>query len=173
MKEKTTDIERLKKREMLAIILLLIIDQGSKAWMESVLAQGSITVIPNFFELEFVTNTGAAWSIFRGNVIFLIVISLFVMFALVMMYPTVPKSRLKSISYILLYAGIIGNLLDRMIFHYVKDFLKFTIFGYQFPVFNFADMFIVIGAVLLMIVIWKGDKSHGNNQVSKRRKRKI
>ena len=90
-----------------------------------------------------------------------------------MMYPTVPKSRLKSISYILLYAGIIGNLLDRMIFHYVKDFLKFTIFGYQFPVFNFADMFIVIGAVLLMIVLWKGDKSHGNNQVSKRRKRKI
>ena len=78
MKEKTTDIERLKKREMLAIILLLFIDQGSKAWMESVLAQGSITVIPNFFELEFVTNTGAAWSIFSGNVIFLIIISLFV-----------------------------------------------------------------------------------------------
>ena len=75
MKEKTTDIERLKKREMLAIILLLIIDQGSKAWMESVLSQGSITVIPNFFELEFVTNTGAAWSIFSGNVICLIVIS--------------------------------------------------------------------------------------------------
>ena len=51
---------------------MCIRDRGSKAWMESVLAQGSITVIPNFFELEFVTNTGAAWSIFSGNVIFLI-----------------------------------------------------------------------------------------------------
>ena len=173
MKEKTTDIERLKKREMFAIILLLLIDQGSKAWMESFLSQGSITIVPNFFELEFVTNTGAAWSIFSGNVIFLIIVSLVVMFALVMMYPTVPKSRLKSVSYILLYAGIVGNLLDRMIFHYVKDFLKFTIFGYHFPVFNLADMFIVIGAILLMIAIWKGEKCLGNNQVSKRRKRKI
>ena len=173
MKEKTTDIERLKKREMLAIILLLFVDQGSKAWMESILTQGSITVVPNIFELEFVTNTGAAWSIFSGNVLFLIVISFFVLLALVMMYPTVPKSRLKNISYIFLYAGIIGNLLDRMIFHYVKDFFKVTIFGYHFPVFNFADMFIVVGAILLMLAIWKGDENHGNNQVSKRRKRKI
>lgn len=173
MKEKTTDTKKLKKIEMLAIILLLLVDQGSKAWMERVLAQESITVIPNFFELEFVTNTGAAWSIFSGNVIFLIIISLFVIFALAVMSKTVPKSRLKSISYILLYAGIIGNLLDRMVFHYVKDFFKFTIFGYHFPVFNFADIFIVIGAVLLMIVIWKGDKSYETNQVSKIRKRKI
>lgn len=173
MKEKTSDIEKMKKREMFIVILLLLIDQGSKAWMESLLAHGSITIVPNFFELDFVTNTGAAWSMFHGNVIFLIIVSLLVLFFLVMMYPTIPKSRLKSISYILLYAGIIGNLLDRMVFHYVKDFLKFTIFGYHFPVFNFADMFIVIGAILLMIAIWKGEKTYGNNQVSKRRKRKI
>ena len=60
MKEKTSDIEKMKKREMFIVILLLLIDQGSKAWMESLLAHGSITIVPNFFELDFVTNTGAA-----------------------------------------------------------------------------------------------------------------
>ena len=64
----------------------------------------------------------------------------------------------------MLYAGIIGNLLDRAIFHYVKDFLKFTIFGYEYPVFNFADIFIVVGAILLIVAAWKGDIDEKNKR---------
>ena len=55
----------------------------------------------------------------------------------------------------LLFGGIIGNLIDRIFYGYVIDFLDFTIFGYDFPVFNFADICIVSGIFLLIIAICK------------------
>ncbi len=152
----------MKKRNVMLVILLLLIDQGSKGLMEAILTGKSITVIPNFFSLVFVTNTGAAWSIMQGNTLFLIILGIIAIFSLIFVMPTIKESIWKSISFTMLYAGIIGNLLDRAIFHYVKDFLKFTIFGYEYPVFNFADIFIVVGAILLIVAAWKGDIDERN-----------
>ena len=157
----------MKKRNVMLVILLLLIDQGSNGIMEAILTGKSITVIPNFFSLVFVTNTGAAWSIMQGNTLFLVILGIIAIFSLIFVMPTIKESIWKSISFTMLYAGIIGNLLDRAIFHYVKDFLKFTIFGYEYPVFNFADIFIVVGAILLIVAAWKGDIDERN----KRRKR--
>ena len=157
----------MKKRNVMLVILLLLIDQGSKGIMEAILTGKSITVIPNFFSLVFVTNTGAAWSIMQGNTLFLAILGIIAIFSLIFVMPTIKESIWKTLSFTMLYAGIIGNLLDRAIFHYVKDFLKFTIFGYEYPVFNFADIFIVVGAVLLIVAAWKGDIDERN----KRRKR--
>ena len=154
----------MKKRNVMLVILLLLIDQGSKGLMEAILTGKSITVIPNFFSLVFVTNTGAAWSIMQGNTLFLIILGIIAIFFLIFVMPTIKESIWKSISFTMLYAGIIGNLLDRAIFHYVKDFLKFTIFGYEYPVFNFADIFIVVGAILLIVAAWKGDIDEKNKR---------
>ena len=132
--------------------------------MEAILTGKSITVIPNFFSLVFVTNTGAAWSIMQGNTLFLVILGIIAIFSLIFVMPTIKESIWKSISFTMLYAGIIGNLLDRAIFHYVKDFLKFTIFGYEYPVFNFADIFIVVGAILLIVAAWKGDIDERNKR---------
>ena len=154
----------MKKRNVMLVILLLLIDQGSKGIMEAILTGKSITVIPNFFSLVFVTNTGAAWSIMQGNTLFLAILGIIAIFSLIFVMPTIKESIWKSISFTMLYAGIIGNLLDRAIFHYVKDFLKFTIFGYEYPVFNFADIFIVVGAVLLIVAAWKGDIDERNKR---------
>ncbi len=154
----------MKKRNVMLVILLLLIDQGSKGLMEAILTGKSITVIPNFFSLVFVTNTGAAWSIMQGNTLFLIILGIIAIFSLIFVMPTIKESIWKSISFTMLYAGIIGNLLDRAIFHYVKDFLKFTIFGYEYPVFNFADIFIVVGAILLIVAAWKGDIDERNKR---------
>ena len=154
----------MKKRNIMLVILLLLIDQGSKGLMEAILTGKSITVIPNFFSLVFVTNTGAAWSIMQGNTLFLIILGIIAIFSLIFVMPTIKESMWKSISFTMLYAGIIGNLLDRAIFHYVKDFLKFTIFGYEYPVFNFADIFIVVGAILLIVAAWKGDIDEKNKR---------
>ena len=154
----------MKKRNVMLVILLLLIDQGSKGLMEAILTGKSITVIPNFFSLVFVTNTGAAWSIMKGNTLFLIILGIIAIFSLIFVMPTIKESIWKSISFTMLYAGIIGNLLDRAIFHYVKDFLKFTIFGYEYPVFNFADIFIVVGAILLIVAAWKGDIDERNKR---------
>ena len=154
----------MKKRNVMLVILLLLIDQGSKGLMEAILTGKSITVIPNFFSLVFVTNTGAAWSIMQGNTLFLVILGIIAIFSLIFVMPTIKESIWKSISFTMLYAGIIGNLLDRAIFHYVKDFLKFTIFGYEYPVFNFADIFIVVGAILLIVAAWKGDIDERNKR---------
>lgn len=154
----------MKKRNVMLVILLLLIDQGSKGIMEAILTGKSITVIPNFFSLVFVTNTGAAWSIMQGNTLFLVILGIIAIFSLIFVMPTIKESIWKSISFTMLYAGIIGNLLDRAIFHYVKDFLKFTIFGYEYPVFNFADIFIVVGAILLIVAAWKGDIDERNKR---------
>ena len=68
----------MKKRNVMLVILLLLIDQGSKGIMEAILTGKSITVIPNFFSLVFVTNTGAAWSIMQGNTLFLIILGIII-----------------------------------------------------------------------------------------------
>lgn len=162
----------MKKKEIIITILLLILDQGSKYGMEHLLQNKSISIIPNFFSLDYVQNTGGAWSILSGNTVVLIIISLICLFALAYMKPTVKDSKLKSISFTLLYAGIIGNLLDRIVFGYVKDFLSFQIFAYSFPVFNIADILIVMGACLLVITIWKGEQ-HERNSMRVRKSRKI
>ena len=62
----------------------------------------------------------------------------------------------------LLMGGIIGNLIDRLFLGYVRDFLAFRIFNYNYPVFNLADTFIVVGVILLIIAIIKGEDKIGN-----------
>jgi len=109
-------------------------------------------VIDKFFYITNCHNTGAAFSIFSGNILFLILITLIVMY---LIYKSLKNknniSNLLVISYGLLLGGIIGNLFDRIFYGYVIDFLDFVIFKFDFAVFNVADMAIVIGAIMLLI----------------------
>ena len=108
-------------------------------------------VIDGFFYITNCHNKGAAFSLFSGNVIFLIVITLIVLF---LIYKTIKDkkymSKLTTISYGLLLGGILGNLFDRFFFGYVIDFLDFIIFKYDFAIFNVADIAIVVGAFMLI-----------------------
>ena len=73
-----------------------------------------------------------------------------------------------SVAFALIYGGLVGNLIDRVVYGYVIDYLHFFIFDYSFPVFNFADTAIVIGFSLVIIAIIKGEE----NEVSSRRRSK-
>ena len=127
----------------------------------------SITVIPNFFSITLIGNTGAAFSILSSNTLLLIVISVVV---LNLIYFFLIKGKklndFEQISYGLLIGGIIGNLIDRALHMQVIDYLDFTFFGYNFPVFNLADIAIVISMVFIGIQVIKGDK----NEVSSKGK---
>ena len=152
----------MKKKQLLIIMFLLIIDQGSKFYFEHLLASSSIVVIPDFFELKMVYNTGAAWSILSGNVWPLIIMNFLILALLIYLEPTLRESKLKTISFRLLYAGTLGNLMDRILFGPAKVFLTSTILNYHFPIFNLADTFIVLGAITLLIVLWKGESEYGS-----------
>ena len=121
----------------------------------------NIVIIKNFFYINCVRNDGGAFSIFSGNVIFIIIVSFIVLLFLCKYINDKELDIYKSWGYGLIIGGTLGNLFDRIIYGYVIDFFDFYIFGYDFPVFNVADCGIVIG-VLILIFCEVRDKN-GNN----------
>ena len=153
-------------------VFLIIVDQLLKIIVSSYLPLGeSIKVIKNFFYITYVNNYGGAWSIFNNHVIFLVVITIIVLFMLIKYMGKFKNNIRNAVAFGFLYGGIFGNLIDRVCYGYVKDFLDFKIFGYNFPVFNFADIAIFIGVVLMVIAIIKGEDK--NEVKSKWRRYKI
>ena len=141
--------------------ILFILDQITKLIVGFCIdLNTSVTVIKNFFYISNVHNYGAAFSVLYGNTIFLIIISLVALFLIYhFMIKDKNLKKFDIIIYSLLIGGIFGNLFDRVIYGYVVDFLDFNIFGYGFPVFNIADVCIVISVILLIIDSFRGGKN--------------
>lgn len=127
----------------------------------------NIPIIENFFYITLVKNTGAAFSMLKGFTPILSIVAIIALIFIDRKYLNENLSKLEVISYSLLIGGIFGNLCDRIINGFVIDFLSFKIFNYYFPIFNMADIFIVIGAILLAINIIR---SEINENRDKRRK---
>ena len=130
---------------------VIVSDQVIKNILAKALASGPITVIKNFFYLVYVENYGIAFGMFKNNVLFFIftncIISAVVAF---MIYKYRRISVPVTICLSLILGGAIGNVIDRIRFGYVIDYLSFTIFP---PVFNLADSAIVVGAILLSLLL--------------------
>ena len=125
-------------------------------------------IIDGFFYITNCHNEGAAFSLFSGNVLFLIFITLIVLF---LIYRTINKENVNKIgilAYGLLLGGILGNLYDRIFYGYVIDYLDFVIFKFNFAIFNLSDAAIVIGAILL--IVFEGSDNDGRKNKDKSRK---
>lgn len=147
----------LMKKISLLSFIWIIVDFSVKLIIHNNISLfSSVNVIPNFFSLTYVRNTGAAFSILEGKRIIFIIIALF---AIYFIYKFLIKdNELKKYDvccYSLLIGGIIGNLIDRVIYGYVIDYLSFNILGYNAPIFNLADTFIVISVILLVVKSFK------------------
>lgn len=141
------------KHVMIGIVVLLL-DQITKIAAETMLSSGSISIIPGFFRLTYAENSGAAWSMLEGKMWFFYIITIVAFIAMVMFYRNQKdQDELVKISLILMMAGTIGNFIDRLLFQHVRDFLDFIIFGYNFPIFNIADMALCIGVFLIIVDI--------------------
>lgn len=160
-----------KKIFTIAIIVLLL-DHVTKAVMEILFNYGvSYKVIENFFYITNYHNTGAAWGIFSNQLLIIILITAALGLIIYRFMYSFKSNKRNILAFGLLIGGMSGNLLDRLLFGYVRDFLDFKIFGYDYPIFNIADSAIVIGVVLLIIAIIKGEDTK-NEVGSTRGKRK-
>lgn len=150
---------------MVLAIIVLVIDQILKSLVQ--LYNMNITIIDSFFRVTYYQNTGAAWSILEGHEYILIFVSIIMLvFVFNMMY-SYENDKLNNTAFGLLIGGILGNLSDRVFYGMVRDFINFRIWGYEFPVFNIADMAIVIGVLLILISIIKGDLKNANRSKRK------
>jgi signal peptidase II len=143
----------MRKREYLVLVGLLALDQLTKFWIVSILKlYDSITIIPGFFWLTYLRNTGAAWSIFEGQLGFFLILAALAMAGMAyFFFKTEQKNAILRFALIFMFVGTMGNFIDRAMYGYVRDFLSFDTFGYMFPVFNVADMSLNVGAGLLIL----------------------
>ena len=140
------------KKIFIISIFLIILDFISKLLIINFL-KVDLFLIPNFLYLTYVTNTGTFWGLFSNINLFFIVLSITILIALIyIIVKKITLNKLNTILYSLVISGIIGNLIDRIIRGYVVDFIGIKIFNYNFPIFNFADIYIVIGVLLFILI---------------------
>lgn len=145
--------DKMKKIDLLWIGLLLLLDQVSKILIDSKMdLHQSIEVIKNFFYITYTRNTGAAFSILEGKMIFFYIVSVVALAAMLYYFRKVDqKNLILRLAFVFLIAGTAGNFIDRLMFQYVRDFLHFIIFSYDFAIFNVADATLSIGVVFLLL----------------------
>lgn len=119
----------------------------------------SIKIIPNFLYITYVENDGCAFSIFEGGRWFFVIMGIMTLILLFkFIFEDTKVSRFDTLCYSMVTSGIVGNLIDRIFHGKVIDYVDFHLFGYDAPVFNFADVCIVIGALMIIyILVVKGD----------------
>ena len=140
------------------VVHLLLADEITKELaVRSLQGQAAVSVIPGFFDLAYVENRGCAWGLFQGHVWPLAVFGLLALAALVWkrraVFGLAEKGWRKAcghVAEVLLYAGILGNLIDRVYRGFVIDFLDFHWGASHFPCFNVADSYITVAAALLI-----------------------
>ena len=119
------------------------------------------TVIEGFFYFTYTRNTGGAWSMFSGNMWFFILITCLalVIFIYFLSDFNIKERPWYSIGFAMMLGGTLGNFYERLVNGYVTDFLDFIIFNYDYPIFNVADICLVIGVILLIIqLVFRSDK---------------
>ena len=148
----------------LVTLPLILIDQLTKWLIQTHIPYGSaVPIIPGFFSLVYVSNTGAAFSIFQGNNFFFIALALVALAAVLFwlirdQFNPKKEERMSvvaKIAFSLFAAGIVGNLLDRVVKGSVVDFLDFYFRGYAWPSFNVADSCICVAAALLVLISFR------------------
>ena len=138
-------------------IIIIILDQISKSFAIKYLkGKRPYVIIENFFQLNYVENKGAAFGILQNKRILFVIITLIVIIFLTF-YLGKHYNQLNKyirITLALLLGGATGNLIDRIKFGYVVDFISFRLFNrYDFPVFNIADICIVISTFIVMLMV--------------------
>ena len=150
--------------------LVLLFDQATKVYIDaSMPLHDSIAVIPGFFSITHVRNPGAAFGFLAGasplfrNIFFVGVTVAAILLILHYLRTSKAQDRLLAFSLSLILAGAVGNLIDRIRFGEVIDFLDVYVGSHHWPAFNVADLAISVGAVILFIELLRSDKERNSD----------
>ena len=137
---------------ILIIALLIGIDQISKLWALSSLKEiGSIPIIENVFHLTYVENRGAAFGMLQNNQIIFIIVAIIASIYGLYYLNTKKVNLVGKTGILLIISGAVGNAIDRVRLGFVVDYFDFRVIWKY--VFNIADIFVVVGTILLCIYI--------------------
>jgi len=147
-------------RYYIIALLIIILDQWTKwlivARME---LRESIPIIEGFFSITSHRNSGAAWGILQDQMIFFYIVTVIVVIGIIyMLHKQGKDSPLFAVSLSFIFGGAIGNFIDRLFRQEVVDFLDFTIFTYDFPIFNVADSALTVGVILAIIFVFLDER---------------
>ncbi len=147
-------------------LLIIVADQIIKYFVTVYLQPvGSISVIDNLFSLTYVQNEGVAFGMFSGmRWIFIVLTVILIALIIIYMFKKRPKSKYFYICASLIIGGGIGNLIDRVFYGYVVDYLSLSFFP---PVCNFADYCITAGTIMLVVyILFFSDSLKNSKKVS-------
>lgn len=151
---------------IMSMVFLILLDQLTKIWAQNVLMSGpDIQVWEGVFHLHYLSNYGAAWGMLSGKQTFLIIFTSIIIIGMIYYMIKLPRTKegvWTKVALVMIISGAIGNLIDRVTLGYVRDFLYFILI--DFPIFNVADILVVVGVGVLMIAMFLGD-SEGSNEV--------
>jgi signal peptidase II len=150
---------------LLAVVAgaVVLLDQLTKLYIDRTFAlYESLTVVPNFFAITYLRNKGAAFGILADSslrVPFFIGVSLLAIAGILWYYRNLPPGHVgQQVGLSLILGGAIGNLIDRVRFGEVVDFLDVHWYRYHWPAFNVADSAICVGVGLLLLSMWLAER---------------
>ncbi len=156
------------KKMFLISTFWLLIDFLSKTLIEIYFhVDSNFPILKNILYLNPTHNKGAAWgflSEYPGIIIITTLLALIIIYRYMFAFK---KNKRNTLAFGLLFGGILGNLLDRVLYGYVRDFISIYIFKYSFPVFNLADIGICMGIFLLIVAIIKGEDRYATKSSGK------
>ena len=147
---------------IIAIIIGVALDQYTKFLAINYLQGNPIPIIDGVFELRYLENRGAAFGMFQNQQTFFLIIGIITLAFITYLYVRMPQTKqflLLRICMISITAGAIGNMIDRIRYQYVVDFLYFELI--DFPIFNVADIFATVatfGLVILLLFYYKEEE---------------
>lgn len=139
---------------LLFLVAAIVIDQWSKLWARTALVEKPLVLWKNVFSLRLVYNTGGPWGILGKHTMVLTLFSIVILVGITAAYLMLPKTkkmRWMRCCIVLLTAGAVGNIIDRIRFEKVTDLFSFDLIS--FPVFNVADICITCGCMLALVLI--------------------
>jgi signal peptidase II len=150
----------------LASNVLIILDQYTKMWVNTHIPKHRfISVIDGFFAITHIRNPGVAFGLGADwpsdlKVYLFIGFSIIAIIAILVFFHQTPQeNKIVRVALILIFSGAIGNLIDRILYHEVIDFIDFFYGSYHWPAFNIADSCITIGVLLMFVDLIRAGKA--------------